>query len=105
MVRGVSVCLLDLISDSQNLNIFYKDIGDAFIQAHTNRKIYIQSGPKFGDKSDPITSIVRTLYGLTTSAAFSELCWKIPYAHLVSYPQSLTYMSIWGYMIPRMGFD
>ena len=90
MVKGVSVCLLDLIADSQSLSIFYGDIGNTFIQAHTEVKTYIRCGTKFSDKADPITIIVRALYGLTTSAAFSELCWKIPHAHLVSHPQSLT---------------
>ena len=90
MVKGVSVCFLDLIIDSQNLSIFYGDIGNAFIQAHTKLKIYIRCGPKFSDKADPIIIIVRALYGMATSAVFSELCWNILHAHLVSYPQSLT---------------
>ena len=39
MVKGVSVCLLDLIADSQNLSIFYGDIGNVFIPDHTKVKI------------------------------------------------------------------
>ena len=89
MVNVVSVCLLGLIAYSQNLSIICGDIGNAFIQTHTKEKIYIRCGPEFGDRVDPIEIIVHALYRLTTSASFSELCWKISYAHLVSYPYIL----------------
>ena len=34
--KGVPVRLLDLITDSQNLKVLQDDIGNAFVQAHTN---------------------------------------------------------------------
>ena len=40
VVKGVSVRLLDLIADSQNLSVLAGDIGNAFIQANTKEKIY-----------------------------------------------------------------
>ena len=39
---------------------------------------------------DSITIIVRVLYGLTTSAESSELCWLISSAHVASYTHVLT---------------
>ena len=38
VVKGVSVRLLDLIADSQNLSVLTGDIGNAFIQATTKSK-------------------------------------------------------------------
>ena len=68
VVKGVSVHLLDLIADSQNLSTLCGDIGNTFIQDQTKGKIYIRCGPKFGDRADCIKIVVRDLYCLTTSA-------------------------------------
>ena len=68
VVKRVSVRLLDLIVDSQNLSVLTGDIGNAFIQAHAKEKIYTNCGKEFGDKEGSIAIIVRVLYGLTTSA-------------------------------------
>ena len=38
VVKGISVRLLDLIADSQNLKVLCGDIGNAFIQAHTKER-------------------------------------------------------------------
>ncbi len=68
VVKGVSVRLLDLIADHQNLEVLTGDIGNAFIQAHTKEKVYTRCGPEFGPRSGAIAILVRALYGLTTSA-------------------------------------
>ena len=68
VVKGVSVRLLDLIADSQNLSVLTRDIGNAFIQAHTKEKIFTRCGSEFGSMEGSIAIIVRALYGLTTSA-------------------------------------
>ena len=68
VVKGISVRLLDLIADSQNLQVLCGDIGNAFIQANTKEKIYTRCGPEFGEHQHSIAVIVRALYGLTTSA-------------------------------------
>ena len=68
VVKGVSVRLLDLIADSQNLSVLTGDIGNAFIQAHTKEKIFTRCGSEFGSMEGSIAIIVRALYGLTTSA-------------------------------------
>ena len=68
VVKGISVRLLDIIADSQNLKVMTGDIGNAFIQANTNEKIFTKCGTEFGDHAGSIAIIVRALYGLTTSA-------------------------------------
>ena len=65
--RG-SVRLLDLIANAQGLKVLCDDIGNAFIQATTNEKIFTRVGNEFGKRSGCIAVIVKTLYGLTTSA-------------------------------------
>ena len=68
VVKGISVRLLDIIADSQNLDVLCGDIGNAFIQANTKEKIYTRCGSEFGDRAGAIAIITRALYGLTTSA-------------------------------------
>ena len=51
-----------------DLEVLCCDIGNAFIQAFTNEKIYTRVGSEFGDRAGCIALITRALYGLTTSA-------------------------------------
>jgi len=44
VVKEISVQLLDLIADAQGLEVVCGDIGNAFIQAYTNEKIYTRVG-------------------------------------------------------------
>ena len=66
VVKGISVCLLDLIADAQDLKVLCGDIDNAFIQASTKEKIYTRYSSEFGPYAGAI--IVHTLYRLTTSA-------------------------------------
>ena len=68
VVKGISVRLLDLIAESQSLKVLCGDIGNAFIQANTQEKVYTRVGDEFGEHAGKIAFIVRALYGLTTSA-------------------------------------
>ena len=68
VVKGVFVRLIDIIADYQNLKVMKGDIFNAFIQSHTKENIYTKCGPKLGDKAGSIATIIRALYGLTTSA-------------------------------------
>ena len=68
VVKGISVRLLDLIAHSQDLRVLCGDIGNAFIQAETNEKVYTRVGNEFGEHAGKIALIVKALYGLTTSA-------------------------------------
>ena len=40
VLKGISVRLLDLIADAQDLKVRCGDIGNAFMQADTKEKIY-----------------------------------------------------------------
>ena len=68
VVKGISVRLLDLIAHAQDLRVLCGDIGNAFIQAETNEKVFTRVGDEFGEHSGKIALIVKALYGLTTSA-------------------------------------
>ena len=68
VVKGISVRLLSIIAHRDNLKELCGDIGNAFIQAKTNEKIYTRCGSAFGSREGCIAIIVRALYGLTTSA-------------------------------------
>ena len=48
VVKSISVRLLDLIANALGLEVLCGDIGNAFIQATTNEKIYTKLGPEFG---------------------------------------------------------
>ena len=59
-----------LIGELNNLQCCAGDVGNAFLNGYTKEKIYIIAGPEFGpDLEGQILVIVRSLYGLRTSAA------------------------------------
>ena len=60
--------LLDIIEDAQYLGVVCGVIGNYFIQAETNEKIYTRVRNEFGNHVGSIAIIVKSLYGLTTSA-------------------------------------
>jgi len=68
VVKSISVRTLDIIAEHFGLKVTTGDIGNAFVQAHTKEKCYVQCGPEFGNKAGLIAIIIRALYGLTTSA-------------------------------------
>lgn len=69
VVKGVLVRLLDVIAHQDNHKFLYGDIGNAFIQAQTQEKVYTICGKEWGDYYKCKAIIKRALYGLTTSAA------------------------------------
>ena len=68
VLKTVYVRLLDLIANTQDLEVLCGDIGNTFIQANTKEKIYTRVGTEFGNRAGCITLNIRALYGLTTSA-------------------------------------
>ena len=67
-IKGVPIQLLGIIAESQGSRVLTGDIGNAFIQDNTAKKVYTCVGPKFGEHPGQIALIVKALYGLTTSA-------------------------------------
>ena len=68
VVQTKSLRLLQTIALNEGLNIITADIGNAFIQAFTNEKIWTRCGSEFGEKAGCVAEISKALYGLSTSA-------------------------------------
>ena len=58
VVKCISVCLLDLITDSQDLTVITGDIENAFIQAESKENIFTKCGAEFGDCKGYIARII-----------------------------------------------
>ena len=67
VAKGSIVRLLDIITDSQKLEILTGNIGNEFIQVYATENRYTKCGPEFGDRYGSITNIVR-VSSLKTSA-------------------------------------
>ena len=73
--------LLDIIAHRGGLKMLCGNIGNAFIQAKTQVKVWTECGPEFGECEGSIAIIVHALYGLTASAArwrnlFADFLWN-----------------------------
>ena len=68
MVKGVSVCLLDVIAHCDNLKVLCGDVSNALVTAPCLEKVYSRAGPEFGDRKDAILVLVKALYGLWSSS-------------------------------------
>ena len=51
-----------------NLKVWQTDIGNAYLEAYTNEKVYVIAGPEFGELEGHIFVIRKALYGLKTSS-------------------------------------
>jgi Reverse transcriptase (RNA-dependent DNA polymerase) len=51
------------------LIIVAADIGNAYLNAFTSEKVYVITGPEFGQESNRVALIIRALYGLKSSGA------------------------------------
>jgi hypothetical protein len=68
VVQLASVRLLNVIAKAQGLRCIAGDVGNAYLNAHTNEKVYVICGPEFGPELEGRLAIVRKgLYGLKTS--------------------------------------
>ena len=65
-LRGIR--LLVFLSELNDLEVYQTDIGNAFLEAKTNEKVYVIAGGEFGERKDHVFVIVGSLYGLKTSA-------------------------------------
>lgn len=60
-------CILVTIALNHQKDIFTGDIGNAFVQAFTNKKIYFCTGKEFGELENSDIVIKIALYGLSIS--------------------------------------
>ena len=68
VVQTMTLRLLQTVAVNENLKIITGDIGNAFIHANTNEKIWTRAGPEFGEKRGAKIIFKKALYGLSTSA-------------------------------------
>ena len=68
VVQTRTIRILETIAMNENLKFVTGDIGNAFVQANTNEKIYSIAGPEFGEKEGSVVIVKKALYGLATSA-------------------------------------
>ncbi len=64
-LRGL--CLVVFLAELNDLEIWATDIGNAYLEAETQEKVYIIAGPEFGELQGHTLIIFKALYGLHTS--------------------------------------
>ena len=58
------------LAEHNDLELMAADIGNAYFHAKTREKVFIIAGPEFGPELEGrVMLVVKSLYGLTTSAA------------------------------------
>ena len=65
-LRGIRI--VTFIAELNNLKVWQTDIGNAYLEAFTNEKVYLIAGPEFGELEGHIFVIRKALYGLKTSS-------------------------------------
>ena len=75
-LRGLKICLF--IAELNQLEAWSTDVGNAYLEAYTQEKLYIVAGPEFHDRCGHTLLISRALYGLKSSGLrwwerFSEI--------------------------------
>ena len=64
-LRGLKICIF--ISELNGLETWTTDIGNAYLEAFTEEKVYIIAGPEFGEREGRVLIISKALYGLKSS--------------------------------------
>ena len=64
-----SLCITLFLGELNGLKLGIGDVGSAYLEAVTNKKVYIIAGPEFGDLAGHTLVIYKVLYGLCTSGA------------------------------------
>jgi Reverse transcriptase (RNA-dependent DNA polymerase) len=57
------------LDELNKLQLWATDIGNAYLEAYTSKKVYVVAGPEFGDREGHILVISKALYGLQSSGA------------------------------------
>ena len=84
-----------LLGELNNLTCCAADVGNAFLYGKTKEKVYIKAGREFGkDMNGKILIIVKSLYGLKTSAARFHECLSDKLREM-GYRPSLTDADLW----------
>ena len=65
-LRGIQI--VTFIAELNNLKVWQTDVGNAYLEAYTNEKVYVIAGTEFGELEGHIFIIRKALYGLKTSS-------------------------------------
>ena len=65
-MRGIRI--VTFIAELNNLKVWQTDVGNAYLEAYTNEKVYVIAGTEFGELEGHIFIIRKALYGLKTSS-------------------------------------
>ena len=87
IVKGVSVCLRDVIAHHDNLKVLCGDIGNAFVTAPCLEKVYSRAGPEFGECHNSIMVLTKALYWLRSSS-------RAFHRHFADFLQSMGFHSV-----------
>ena len=64
-LRGLRLCLF--LAEHNGLQAWSTDIGNAYLEAFTDEKVYVVAGDEFGDRAGHCLIVVKALYGLRSS--------------------------------------
>ena len=64
-IKGLKYVLF--IGESNNLQSWSTDVGNAYLEAYTQEKLYIIAGPEFGPRHGRTLIVSKALYGLKSS--------------------------------------
>ena len=67
-IKGLSIRLLHVITHKAGLQQICGYVGNAYVNAYTNKKVFARAGPKFGQLEGSIVIIAKALYSLKTSS-------------------------------------
>ena len=67
-VKPISVKILHVIAHKQGLEQLCGDVGNAYVNAYTNERVYATAGPEFGKHEGKTVIIQKALYGLVSSS-------------------------------------
>src|SRR5215210_7598060 len=66
-IKSIRTCIF--LAELNGLSLCAADVGNAYIEALTNEKLYIVAGPEFGELEGHTLIVHKALYGLRTSGA------------------------------------
>ncbi len=67
VVSLCGICLLVFLAELNDLDVWTTNIGNAYLEAEMQEKVYIIAGPEFGELEGHTLIIFKALYGLRTS--------------------------------------
>jgi Reverse transcriptase (RNA-dependent DNA polymerase) len=82
------------LAEFNQLELWGADVGNAYLEALTKKKVYIIGGPEFGDLAGHTLLIFKALYGLRSSG----LCWHQCFSDVlqtIGFVQSKVESDIW----------